>query len=759
MADDIIQDYNYAELRPGSRVFRAIRLLRPQQSWHPFLKQRTLRIQIENIQLDSGDPYECLSYTWAVAPGQIRDRRVIVETSKGSYQLFIHRPLESALLQLFNSNAVPFPLFVDQICLNQDDDVEKAHQVPLMQDIYAKCIRTVAWLGPGTRRSDQYFDFVRLISQAGILSRLMGPHRGHFKEVFDAVMDRNITTTGAVHEDMQDLTRLLERYAEALPYEAMRDVFERPWFSRLWIIQEVCLPPEIIFVCGSRSLCFDCFRGGNLFLSICSTYLSTLVDRKASKGSLTLHMELMDLASGFIRIFQERRAVHTLGTRRDALATILRYNVDDRSRKIGAFRAEDRVFGLMGLIAKDDGVQDMPVRYEDVVGVFTEFAALQATKHLDILCYSQFPKLEACLPSWVPDWTMHLQVPRGYTKLEEPCFAAGISQGYEAEVSIDLESLCLSTRGIKVDRITRVGSREFAASSELHTIDHIDEKTAKRFFEEIDEFLRLAEEVEGSRCRRYQLDDDKRADADIRLADYGLSERYLRSRQDAAEIRAGLRAAKSQTSRVGQRLLDTEVRVRSYHMDRIFQTVGIVPWYCVPMGDMDLCHIMATKPVETSLAWASGAAMFLTDIFGMCLASASTVGLSHLLRFRRRFTRMELFPSTRDAQLRKHGLTASVEHAEAVSALNDFMLKNRERRLYVTERGYVGLGPRTMQPGDVVVVLYGGTVPHVLRHQDFDSDEEEEEWSYIGEAYCDGIMDGELLEGRDASESTLFRIK
>ncbi|KAH8169306.1 heterokaryon incompatibility protein (HET) domain-containing protein [Sarocladium implicatum] len=758
MAPDILQEYQYSALTPGSRVFRAIRLLSPQQSWHPLFKQRTLRIQIEDVQVDSGRPYECLSYTWAVDHEQVPDRRVIVETGNTPSQLFIHQPLESALFEFYDSQAVNGLLFVDQICLNQHDDVEKADQVPLMQDIYAKCTRTVVWLGPGTRRSNQYFDFVRSISEVGILSRLMGPSRGHFMEVFDAVMDRSITTEGTVREDVDDLRALLEQYAEALPFAAMKDVLTRPWFTRLWIIQEVCLPPEVTFVCGSRSLCFDCFRGGSLFLSICSSYLPNVAHRKVSKANLHLQMEVLDLSASFIRIYQERRAMHISKTRRSAFATTLRYSVDDQKTKIGASRAEDRVYGLMGLIAADDSVHKMTVRYKDVVGVYTEFAALQAKNNLDILCYSQFPKIETGLPSWVPDWTMELQVPRGYTKLEEPHFAAGTASGFDAEVTVDDKSLCLSVRGVKVDRITKVGTREITMDTGYNAVDRVDDRSAKHFFEEADEFLELASGVPGSQFRRFNPDEDRRADAGIRLADNGLSERYLQTRLEGSAIREGLRAAREQSARVGQMLLKADAQVRSYRMDRIFQTVGIVPWYWVPMGSVDLCHAMVTKPIETSIAWARGAAMFVIDVLGMCLASAVTTGLPHLLRLRSRFTRVELRPTNWDEKMRRHGLAASVEHSEAVSALNDFMYKNRERRLYLTEEGHVGLGPRNMQAGDAVVVLYGGTVPHVLREQGVGGDGQEE-WSYVGEAYCDGIMDGELLEGREASESTMLRIR
>jgi len=59
-------------------------------------------------------------------------------------------------------------------------------------------------------------------------------------------------------------------------------------------------------------------------------------------------------------------------------------------------------------------------------------------------------------------------------------------------------------------------------------------------------------------------------------------------------------------------------------------------------------------------------------------------------------------------------------------------------RPFLTSKGYVGVGPAVMEHGDVVVVLFGAPIPYVLRARD------EVGWSFIGEAYCDGVMDGEL---------------
>lgn len=60
------------------------------------------------------------------------------------------------------------------------------------------------------------------------------------------------------------------------------------------------------------------------------------------------------------------------------------------------------------------------------------------------------------------------------------------------------------------------------------------------------------------------------------------------------------------------------------------------------------------------------------------------------------------------------------------------------RRVFVTERGSVGLGPGILEEGDICAVLFGGTVPFVMRSKG-------NEYLLLGEAYVHGIMRGEAI--------------
>ena len=75
------------------------------------------------------------------------------------------------------------------------------------------------------------------------------------------------------------------------------------------------------------------------------------------------------------------------------------------------------------------------------------------------------------------------------------------------------------------------------------------------------------------------------------------------------------------------------------------------------------------------------------------------------------------------------------------------------RSFIVTERGYLGLGRSSTQPGDVVCVLRGGNVPFILRKKG------DGYYELVGEAYMHGIMDGSFVRKSQKEELKEFRIR
>lgn len=85
------------------------------------------------------------------------------------------------------------------------------------------------------------------------------------------------------------------------------------------------------------------------------------------------------------------------------------------------------------------------------------------------------------------------------------------------------------------------------------------------------------------------------------------------------------------------------------------------------------------------------------------------------------------------------GSTYATERA--MCSMNAFL----GRRVFRCEDGKLGLGPAAMRPGDLVVVLFGGIVPYVLRPLDGEGGDEQK-WAFVGECIVPTIMQGQAVE-------------
>lgn len=77
-----------------------------------------------------------------------------------------------------------------------------------------------------------------------------------------------------------------------------------------------------------------------------------------------------------------------------------------------------------------------------------------------------------------------------------------------------------------------------------------------------------------------------------------------------------------------------------------------------------------------------------------------------------------------------------------------------QRSLIVSEKGYIGLGPAQVQSGDCLCILYGCSVPVILRP-------EGDHYLFVGEAYVHGAMHGEIMHllgiGKAAEREFIIR--
>jgi hypothetical protein len=189
---------------------------------HPGAFEEDIQIDLETVELDLADPiyYEALSYTW----GSMEHPDIIYIGPTKAYTLQVSRNLAVALRYLRNDSKSR-RMWIDAVCIDQSNVSERSHQVAHMGDIYRLAFRVNVWLGPSGDDSDYAID---LLGEVGS------------KVDFDP-QTRNMITTEAAQEDdfWTDPSQPLD-YGER-ELLAILKLFERPWFNRLWIRQEIYL--------------------------------------------------------------------------------------------------------------------------------------------------------------------------------------------------------------------------------------------------------------------------------------------------------------------------------------------------------------------------------------------------------------------------------------------------------------------------------------------------------------------------------------
>lgn len=132
----------YRQLEPWLSQIRLLYLqplrTKDHQSSAPWHQCVSLECTFETVHLASAPPYEALSYTWGEEAASVR---ILLNGEE-----FMVRPnLAYALAALRISE--PCVLWVDALCINQQDTTERNHQVGMMGGIFRRAERVLVWLG------------------------------------------------------------------------------------------------------------------------------------------------------------------------------------------------------------------------------------------------------------------------------------------------------------------------------------------------------------------------------------------------------------------------------------------------------------------------------------------------------------------------------------------------------------------------------------------------------------------------------------
>ncbi|KAI1801676.1 HET-domain-containing protein [Daldinia bambusicola] len=312
--------------------------------------------------------FVALSYVWG-DPSLRRD--IIVD----GVCVSVTASLEGALRELRHHSRIQqgFFVWVDALCINQEDMDERSAQVAKMKDIYQAAWQVVIWLGPDENRSDLATLALRYISlhaeEEDVLDKL-------YKHVEFYIVRIPFMQWKHSHTSLHIRKAVLN---------AIYHLLARPYWRRLWIIQEVVLGSRNSPVlCGNSSILLkDIFKALNVMKADGDTLGEYVIF--AAKGSSKAHKRWNFVAEDTYGISEK------LWERPVAITALKYFDIDLSaahngvydclllSREANATDERDRVYGILGLPQIANSIKLIPDYNRTASETFTLFSTLLLT--------------------------------------------------------------------------------------------------------------------------------------------------------------------------------------------------------------------------------------------------------------------------------------------------------------------------------------------------------------------------------------------
>ena len=647
--------FEYQEL---SRSGRGIRLLELLPSTHHLSKIRPA-CRIIHTRLDDNPSFLALSYVW----GDEEDKRVII-VDKRPFR--VTRNLYEAMIGLRESKSMI--IWIDAICINQLDDEEKGWQVSLMGGLYKKASAVIAWLGASADHSDDAIDHLDVLGEQ---AEACGLHDGpkECAQIWEAIttrpsyMDDPATIVLKCWIDGKQLLvpkHALESLLQSLSgwksqnqvrlAAALYQLLRRPWWGRVWVLQEITLPRHAYFACGTKRISRRKFRAAfNAYYALCNVLGSKTQRRQALTSyeaqAISVYSYRTDVMLSMSSLYKMERFSLVALLRATCFGSAYHLQQGDYQH-LESKNPRDKIFALLGL-ARDQ-------KELEALGVFPDYtkskeevyiatmAALLQQNHVSILSMCRASGIRSAMPSWAPDWSVPTSQTLQHVDSDHltlyPSFSAS---GLERQCQVivckkNYRPARIYLRAAIYDEVLQVGSiPRFPLTGASISSEHW-----------LYEILRLA-----YLARDIYTDFDERLHAVIRTSHaatgfgkYTFLQRVDRYLDALPVLKGGIQLALRQDMK------------------------------------RDLKRFFASKEREDRLELTRG------DPFKLFL---------------------------------------------------DLIRITPERLPFVTMKGHLGLTSQCVRQGDVIAMIGGAQVPFVLRRCD------STKYKIVGEAYVDGIMDGE----------------
>ncbi len=181
--------------------------------------------------------YIALSYTWG--------NGTLHSIDCDGARLDISENLWLALQRL-RLRSEPRVLWIDAICINQQNMDEKASHLNHMRDIYANASQVVVYLGEPESQDLTGSEVLKIFNFLEQLARHLPPERD---QVVEPMNKNTLELLGFPSPDDP-------------AWSSLSTFFRRPWFSRVWVLQEICQAvarKTVVMACGCHSVHFNVF--------------------------------------------------------------------------------------------------------------------------------------------------------------------------------------------------------------------------------------------------------------------------------------------------------------------------------------------------------------------------------------------------------------------------------------------------------------------------------------------------------------------
>ncbi|KAH6878060.1 heterokaryon incompatibility protein-domain-containing protein [Alternaria rosae] len=338
----------------GLATFRRLRQdVRSAFSRHP---QATLN--------DSAPVYNALSYVWGVDPPKVT---IICNGQR----LKIRPELSFALVRLRLKHTARI-IWADALCINQVDNQEKSHQVPLMGKIFSRATEVNVWLGRGEKN---------VIKSAIECSKLIANACREFSLAHNLDLDED-ETLAAVEIPITVFTVTV--------CGGLEELFTRPLFTRVWCVQEVLLARDALVIWGEHELPWK-------DVGLTASWIVSKWAACEGDGELGSLLTTIDVGD----VYDMYDFDHFGASLLETLSDFRRFQSTD---------PKDKVYGLISLVSNEPDIGSIIPDYEkSVADVYAETALhiLTVTQQLPVfgqISHDADYDGEDGYRSWAPRW-------------------------------------------------------------------------------------------------------------------------------------------------------------------------------------------------------------------------------------------------------------------------------------------------------------------------------------------------------------------